>query len=69
MENSTSEKMSLFLAAVDTLCSEHGFEFWPTREGWTGEFGPDGKYPTFACIGKNGEIQELIYLDGDGRCE
>jgi len=65
-ETKLSPKMEEFLDKVDKLCFEYGYQFYPTKEGWTGRRNEHGQYESFACIG-NGEAIELIYLDGDGR--
>jgi len=61
-----SKKMDEFLDKVDSLCFEYGFEIYPTVHGWTGKADSNGKYETIAIIGED-EIQEVIYIDGDGR--
>lgn len=59
-----SEKMNEFLDKVDSLCFEYGYEIHPTIHGFTTD--ENGKYKTIAIIG-NGEIGEVLFIDGDGR--
>jgi hypothetical protein len=61
-----SKKMDEFLDKVDTLCFEYGYEIYPTVHGWTGKTDENGKYETIAIIGAD-EVQEVFFIDGDGR--
>ena len=61
-----SKKMNEFLDKVDALCFEYGYEIHSTIHGWTGKTDVNGKYDTIAIIGNN-EIQEVLFIDGDGR--
>lgn len=61
-----TNKMDEFLDKVDALCFEYGYEIYPTIQGWTGKTDENGKYNTIAIIG-NGEVEEILYIDGDGR--
>ncbi len=61
-----SKKMDEFLDKVDALCHEYGYEIHPTIDGWTGRTDKNGNYDTIAIIGKD-EIQQVVFIDGDGR--
>lgn len=61
-----SPKMDEFLDKIDHLCYEYKYEIYPTVAGWTGKTDENGKYETIAIIGED-EIEEVIYIDGDGR--
>ena len=61
-----TKKMDEFLDKVDTLCYEYGYEIYPTVHGWTGKTDEKGKFETIAIIGPD-EVQEVYYIDGDGR--
>ena len=61
-----TKKMDEFLDKVDALCFEYGYEIHRTVHGWTGKRNTNGKYDTIAIIG-NDEIEEVFFIDGDGR--
>lgn len=56
-----SEKMKEFLDKVDFLCNEYGYQIQPTLHN---------KYQqkTITIFG-NGELIELLFIDGDGIVE
>jgi len=66
MDKEMTQKMNEFLDKVDALCFEYGYEIHPTIHGWQGQKDKAGNYETIAIIG-NGEVGEVLFIDGDGR--
>ena len=65
LSNMRSLKMKEFIDKIDQLCFEYGYEIFPNKKGWTGERDENGELETFTIKG-NGEVEHLIYIDGDG---
>ena len=64
-----TSKMNEFLDKVDALCYEYGYEIYPSIHGWDGKTDEKAVCLTLTIVSSldNNEIDEVLYIDGDGR--